>query len=387
MSEAQGELSNEDLLSKLNQGLEGIVAAATSCSFIDGKQGTLIYRGYTIEDLSEHSSFEEVAYLLWYGKLPTRSELDSLKADLVSSRQVPQDILDIIEKAPKSSDPMDVLRTTVSALGMYDPDVADNSHEANIRKAKRLTSQTPTLVAAHHRLRQGLDVVMPSSDLDLAANFLYMLHGTRPDPYVAKVFDICLILHTEHGLNASTFSSRVTASTLADMHAAVTSAIGTLKGPLHGGANEQVMKSLEEIGTPDRAEEYVRDTLASHKRIMGFGHRVYKTMDPRAKILKRYAKEMSERSNDMKWFEICEAVEQAVRKEKPNLYPNVDFYSGTIYHLMGIPTDLFTPVFAISRMVGWTAQLLEQYANNRLIRPESVYVGPLGLTYVPIDQR
>jgi citrate synthase len=373
--------------SHVNSGLEGIVAAATQTSLVDGKNGRLVYRGYDINDLSDSSTYEEVAYLVWYGKLPTGKELAELEHSLAIQRELPKEIQRLIGEAPKTAHPMDVLRTAVSALGMYDPDARDNSAEANLRKAIRLTAQVPTVVAFFERLRSGKQVVHPKQSGNLAQNFLYMLFGEEPDPEVARIFDVCLILHTEHGLNASTFSARVTASTLSDMHSAITSAIGTLKGPLHGGANERVMETLLEIGEVSRAHDMVNQKLAHKERIMGFGHRVYKTEDPRATILRRHSEALGRRTDQLKWYEISREVEKAMREDKPDLYPNVDFYSATVYYMMGIPIDQFTPIFAISRMAGWTAQLLEQYANNRLIRPESEYVGPPSLKYVPIDQR
>jgi citrate synthase len=371
----------------VNSGLEGIVAAATETSLVDGKNGRLVYRGYDIDDLAEHSTYEEVAYLVWYGSLPTAGQLTELEHSLAIQRELPKEIERLIGEAPRTAHPMDVLRTAVSALGMYDPDEKDNSREANLRKAIRLTAQVPTVVAYFERLRSGEEVVPPRRSGNLATNLLHMLTGSEPDPEMARVLDVCLILHTEHGLNASTFSARVTASTLSDMHSAITSAIGTLKGPLHGGANERVMETLLKIGDPARAEEMVNQMLADHERIMGFGHRVYKTEDPRATILRRHSEALGKRTGDSRWYEISRGVEKAMRADKPDLYPNVDFYSASVYHMMGIPTDQFTPIFAISRMAGWAAQLLEQYANNRLIRPESEYIGPPSLKYVSIAKR
>jgi citrate synthase len=382
-----GSVTKEGNGSSVNSGLEGIVAAATKTSLVDGKNGRLVYRGYDIDDLAEHSTYEEVCYLVWYGRLPDRRELSELEHSMAVQRELPNEIERLIGEAPKTAHPMDVLRTAVSALGMYDPDARDNSEPANIRKAIRLTAQVPTIVAFFERLRKGEEVVHPRQNGNLATNFLYMLNGSEPDPEFARILDVCLILHTEHGLNASTFSARVTASTLSDMHSAITSAIGTLKGPLHGGANERVMETLIKIGDAGRAEEMVNQMLAGHERIMGFGHRVYKTEDPRATILRRHSEALGKKTGDSRWYEISRGVEKAMRADKPDLYPNVDFYSASVYHMLGIPTDEFTPVFAISRMAGWTAQLLEQYANNRLIRPESEYIGPPSAKYVPIEQR
>jgi len=371
----------------VNAGLEGVVAAATATSLVDGKNGRLVYRGYDIDDLAAHSTYEEVAYLLWYGRLPSRSELADLEHSLAIQRELPKDIERLLAVAPKTAHPMDILRTAVSALGLYDPDARDNTAEANLRKAIRLTAQVPTIVAAYDRIRSGREMVHPRAEGSLANNFLYMLFDAQPEPEVARIFDVCLVLHCEHGLNASTFSARVTASTLSDMHSAITSAIGTLKGPLHGGANERVMETLIKIGDPAGAGRQVEEMLGRKERIMGFGHRVYKTEDPRATILRRHSEALGRRTGQAKWYDISREVEKTMREDKPDLYPNVDFYSASVYHMMGIPIDQFTPIFAISRMAGWTAQLLEQYANNRLIRPESEYIGPPSLKYVPIDQR
>jgi citrate synthase len=371
----------------VNSGLEGVVAAATETSLVDGKNGRLVYRGYDIDDLAAHSTYEEVCHLVWYGRLPSRRELTELQAGLASQRELPEEIERLIGESPAGAHPMDVLRTAVSALGMYDPDARDNSHEANLRKAIRLTAQVPTIVAYFERCRTGKPLVHPGPGGSLAESFLRLLFGREPDPEMARILDVCLILHTEHGLNASTFSARVTASTLSDMHSAITSAIGTLKGPLHGGANERVMETLLKIGDAAKAPDIVNEMLAKKERIMGFGHRVYKTEDPRATILRRHSEALGKRIGDSRWYDISREVEKTMREDKPDLYPNVDFYSASVYHMMGIPIDQFTPVFAISRMAGWTAQLLEQYANNRLIRPESEYIGPPVHEYVPIDQR
>jgi citrate synthase len=373
--------------SSVNSGLEGVVAAVTQTSLVDGKKGRLVYRGYDIDDLADHSTYEEVAYLVWYGDLPSRRELSELEHSLAIQRELPKEIERLIGEAPSTAHPMDLLRTAVSALGMFDPDARDNSPEANLRKAIRLTAQVPTIVAFFERSRSGLELVHPKQSGNLAENFLYMLFGKDPDPEIARILDVCLILHTEHGLNASTFSARVTASTLSDMHSAITSAIGTLKGPLHGGANERVMETLLEIDDVAKARDMVNEMLANKERIMGFGHRVYRTEDPRATILRRHAEALGKRTGQSKWYDISREVEKTMREDKPDLYPNVDFYSASVYYMMGIPIDQFTPLFAISRMAGWTAQLLEQYANNRLIRPESEYTGPPSLKYVRIDQR
>jgi citrate synthase len=367
-------------------GLEDVVALTSDICFIDGKEGRLVYRGYNIVDLAEHSTFEEVVFLLWHGNLPTRSELDAFTRELASMRRLPEPVMAFLKSLPKTVHPMDVLRSAVSLLGVYDPETPDMSPEANRRKAMRLTAQIPTIATAYERLRNGKEPVEPDPNLSAAENFLYMLHGERPPALHAHVFNVALILHADHELNASTFSARVTAATLTDIYSAITSAIGTLKGPLHGGANEQVMRMLEAIGTVDRAESWVRDALARKEKIMGFGHRVYRTEDPRATILRRLSRQMAEDAHNTRYYDMLQVVERVVTEGKP-LYPNVDFYSGSCYALMGIPMDLYTPIFAVSRISGWTAHVLEQYANNRLIRPRAEYTGPTHRSYVPIDQR
>jgi citrate synthase len=371
---------------KVAEGLEGIVAAESRICFVDGIQGRLIYQGYDIHDLAAHASFEEVAYLLWHGDLPTRAQLDALNKDLIASRGLPAPVLNLLREFPRDVLPMDALRTAVSALGIYDPESRDNSLEANLRKSIRLTAQLATVVAAINRCRDGKDPVEPDPSLNHAANFLYMLWGRRPDETSTKTIDIALILHADHELNASTFSARVTAATLTDMHSAITSAIGTLKGPLHGGANEAVMRLLLTIGDPSRVVPTARAMLAAKQKIPGFGHRVYKTEDPRATHLRKMSEELGRRQGDLKWFEMSRTLEQFMLSEK-RIYANVDFYSATSYYALGIPIDLFTPVFAVSRISGWTAHVLEQLADNRIIRPRAEYVGPRNRTYVPIDQR
>lgn len=367
-------------------GLEDVVVATSEICFIDGDQGRLLYRGYNIHDLVAHASFEEVVYLLWHGALPTRKELDSFLRELIAHRRLPAKVMALLRSLPRKAAPMEALRTGVSTLGMFDPDGDDNSREASVRKALRLTAQIPTIVAAWARIRKGKDPVAPNPRLSHAANFLWMLFGGRPTELSTRAFDTCLILHADHEYNASTFSGRITASTLSDMYSAVTSAIGTLKGPLHGGANEQVIRMLMEIGDPARAEGWVRQALAQKRRIMGFGHRVYHTEDPRATHLRRLSEELGRQAGDLTWYEISRIVEREVKAEK-GLYPNVDFYSASTYHAMGIDSDLFTPIFAVSRISGWTAHILEQYAHNRLIRPRAEYTGPTRAEYVPIDRR
>lgn len=373
-------------MSTATKGLEGIVAAQTAISFIDGINGRLFYRGIDINELAEHSTFEETTALLWYGDLPTRRQLDSFRRKMVENRLVPNEIIALLLLLPKKTTPMGVLRTAVSALAPFDPETGDNSLEANVHKSIRLTAAMPTIVAAWERIRNGLWPVTPNAQLDHAANFLYMLTGKEPDPAAARVLDQCLILHADHGLNASTFAARITASTLSNLHSSIVSAIGTLKGPLHGGANEQVMRMLLEIGNLDRVEQYMRGAFAAKKKIMGFGHRVYKADDPRALWLRRLAESLANSSGNRRWYEMSERIREIVQAEKP-LPVNVDFYSASVYYTLGIPIDLFTPIFAISRVAGWTAHVYEQYSDNRLIRPESEYIGPMNVPYVPIDER
>lgn len=370
----------------MGKGLEGVVAASTAISYIDGLNGRLFYRGLNINDLADHSTFEETTALLWYGKLPNQQQLDSFTRKFVDNRQISNEVLALLMALPKKTAPMEVLRTAVSALSAYDPDDLDNSLEANVQKSLRLTASLPTIVAAWDRIRNGQWPILPNPALGHAANFLFMLTGKEPDPRAAHVLDTCLILHADHGLNASTFSARITASTLSDLHSAIVSAIGTLKGPLHGGANEQVMRMLLEIGDVDRADQYIRGALAAKKKIMGFGHRVYKADDPRAAWLQRLSQSLAESSGTHRWYDISERVRTMVQDSKP-LPVNVDFYSASVYYTLGIPIDLFTPIFAISRVAGWTAHVYEQYSDNRLIRPESEYIGPMDVRYVPIDQR
>ncbi|HJQ31465.1 MAG TPA: citrate synthase [Pyrinomonadaceae bacterium] len=371
---------------KTGAGLEGVVAAESSIGDVDGINGVLIYQGLNIHDLAEHSTFEETVYLLWHGRLPKRAELDALRRDLASNRKIPAEVLELMRSFPKDSEPMDALRTAVSALAFYDAGARDLSREGALRTATRLTAQFPVVVATFERLRKGQEPVEPRADLNIATNFLYMLKGELPSERDARIFDVCLILHADHELNASTFTARVIAGTLADMYGAVTGAIAALSGPLHGGANTNVMKMLLEIGEPSRAEDWLKDALAKKKKIMGFGHRVYKTEDPRSVWLRRFSREMAEERGETRWIEILERLREMMFREK-GLYPNVDYYSGSAYYLMGVPLDLFTPIFAVSRISGWTGHILEQYANNRLIRPRADYIGPRNVSYVPIDER
>jgi citrate synthase len=368
------------------EGLEEIVAATSSICFIDGRQGRLLYRGYDILELAEYSTFEETVLLLWNGALPTRAQLEAFTAQLVENRSLPDPAYGVLRSCPKTAHPMSVLRSVVAFLGLTDPEAEDNSPEANQRKSLRLVAKLPTIVTSFHRLRNGLSPVAPSSSLGHAGNFLYMLTGVKPEKRLERILDICLILHADHEFNASTFAGRVTAATLSDLYSAVTSAIGTLKGPLHGGANEHVMKMLLEIGEVAGVETYVKQALSAKRKIPGFGHRVYKTEDPRASVLRKISKELGEKTGNIRWYEMSRRIEALVKAEK-SLYPNVDFYSASVYYGLGIPIDLFTPIFAISRITGWTAHILEQYAHNRLIRPLAEYTGPLDLHYEPIEKR
>ena len=370
----------------IKAGLEDVVISTSEICFIDGQQGRLLYRGYDIDDLVVHSTFEEVVYLLWYGALPTRKELDAHVKALAASRRLPARLIGILKNLPRKTVPMEILRTGVSALSAFDPDERDNSREATLRKAIRLAAQMPTLVAAWERIRRGKEPVVPNPRLGLAANFLYMLSGRKPTELEAKTLAVALILHADHEYNASTFAARVTAATLSDLHSAVTSAIGALKGPLHGGANEQVMLMVDQIKEPARAETWIRKALADKARIMGFGHRVYRVEDPRAKYLRRLAAELGRQAGNTSYVEILDTVARVVTAEK-HIYPNVDLYSGAAYAIMGIPADQFTPIFALSRIAGWAAHVLEQHAHNRLIRPRAEYTGPTQATYVPISQR
>lgn len=367
-------------------GLEGIVAAQSSISDVNGQEGRLIYYGYDIHDLATHSTFEETIYLLWNGHLPTQTQLDELKQQLTKETGLPPEVQQLMRWIPKDASPMDMLRTVISALSFYDPDGADMSRESNVRKAIRLTAKFPTIVTTFQRLRNGLDAIEPRDDLSIAGNFLYTLRGDIPEEIATRTMDMAFVLHADHELNASTFAARVTAATLSDMYSAIVSAIGTLKGPLHGGANEGVIKNLLEIGTVDNVEAWTLDALENKKKIMGFGHRVYRTEDPRATHLREMSGQLGERTGEKKWYEMSRKMEEVMLREK-KLNPNVDFYSASTYYALGIPTDLFTPIFACSRISGWTAHVLEQYDNNRLIRPRAEYIGPRGLKYVAIDER
>ena len=368
------------------KGLEGVVAAKTRLSDVRGEAGELIYSGYDINELAGKVTFEEVIHLLHHGHLPNRKELKELKNRLASFRELPDRLIEIIRKLPRNAPPMHAIRTGISALGCFDEHADDDNMDAHRETALRLIATIPIITAYFHRARQGRTLLSPDPTLGEAANFLYLMDGEKPGEEKVKTMDLCYVLHADHGMNASTFSARVTIATLSDMYSAITSAIGTLKGPLHGGANEGVIKMLQEIGSPDKVDEYVADCLAQKKKIMGIGHRVYKTLDPRAPHLKRMAQILSAKLGEPKWIQMSERIAEIMLREK-GLNANVDFYSATVYYSLGIPIDLFTPIFAIARTAGWTAQVLEQLSDNRLIRPQSAYVGPIGLKVVPLDER
>jgi citrate synthase len=374
---------------KPKAGLEDVVAATSSICYLDGERGVLAYYGYDIHDLARGASFEEVCYLLWHGRLPNRAELGDLQSQLAADRPLSEPILRLMKQLP-ANDGMDVLRTLTSALGQYDPLAADHSPQANYRKAVRLTAQMASIVATYGRMKNGGGPIQPDPALGHAANFLYMLTGERPSALATRAFDIALVLHADHELNASTFAARVAAATLTDIYSAIVGAIGTLKGPLHGGANADVMRLLIDIGqdaSPEKIDEAIRSRLARKVKIPGFGHRVYRTEDPRATHLRRMSKELGEKAGNTRWFEMSRRIETLVTGEK-KLYPNVDFYSASTYYTLGIDIDLYTPIFAVSRISGWTAHCLEQYANNRLIRPRTDYIGPqYPQTLLPLDQR
>ena len=373
---------------EIAKGLKDVYLDTTESSFIDGQEGKLLYRGYNIHDLAEKSTFEEVVYLLLYGSLPNTEQLADFDAELRANRIVPDGIIQILDVV-KASHPMDALRTGISALAAFDPDVNDNSTEATIRKGIRLTAMSPTIVAAHHRLRQGLEPVAPNPDLNHSGNFLYMLFNEIPDQETVDLLDVDFILHAEHGANASAFGARVTASTLSDLHAAVTTGVGVLKGPWHGGAAEEVMKMAHDIGNPENAEEYARKILDSGGRIMGFGHRVYRAEDPRARHLRERSRKLGEKLGHPEWFQILTHLEQEtmVPYRAKGICVNVDFFAGSIYYLLGIPDDLFISIFALGRIPGWTLQCVEQYQDNILIRPLLEYSGEMDVEYVPIEQR
>jgi citrate synthase len=375
-----------------SKGLADVVAAATALSDIDGTIGRLSYRGYDINQLAETATFEEIAYLLQRGSPPTATELEAYRDEIMAGRELGALVTDDLAGTAHHQEPMEALRTLVSLASASDPDKDSNALQANLRKAARLTAQQPVLVAAYEAARNGRELPTGDPGLSLAGNLLLQLTGSRPSQRRAEILDICLVLHADHTMNASTFAARVCAATLSDMHSAVVAALGTLKGPLHGGANEQVMRTLEEIGKNAQADPVeaagteVADRLGRGEKIMGFGHRVYKVEDPRATILRRLAAELAETAGDDTYYRMSRKIEETVLAEK-GLYPNVDFFAATVYHYLGIPTDLFTPVFSISRMAGWTAHVIEQHADNRLIRPDSEYIGEAGLAWVPLAAR
>ena len=374
---------------ELKKGFRDVYFDRTTTSLIVGKPGKLLYRGYNVDDLAEHSTFEETSYLLLYGALPTSAQLDCFTSDLKASRSLPEEVLQIIDLT-KATHPMNVLRTAVSAMGLCDETEEDVTPEGALDKGVRMTAAVPAIVAAHHRLRTGNDPIAPNDELDHAANFLYMLKGEQPDPLDARLVDKDLVLHAEHGANASTFAARVAASTRADFYAALTAAIATLKGPRHGGAAEGVMRMAEEIGSVENAGKYVNDKLEARERIMGFGHAVYKDVDPRAKHLRAGAKALGEREGQTKWYSIIEAIiqtEAMQRRMRAGVNPNVDLWSGAVYSLLGIPEDLFVPLFAIGRMPGWSAHIVEQLVARDLLRPRLLYNGPEDVEYVPIENR
>jgi len=371
----------------LYRGLREVYIDRTTSSYIDGKLGKLYYRGFSIDDLAENCSFEEIIYLVMIGELPTTGELSEFVSDLKSSMELPEPIIDII-RIIKDAHPMDVLRTSISALATFDPEVDDNSTEATLRKGTRLTAQAPTIVAAHSRIRDGKDPIKPDPNLSIAANFLYMIFGEIPDPRDAKLIDKDFVLHAEHGLNASSFGARVSASTQADLHCAITTGISVLKGPSHGGAAESVMTMSLEIGSEDNAADYVRNTLDGGGRIMGFGHRVYKAVDPRSLHLQDDLKALGERKGEPKWYSILQKVLEVMQPySRRGICQNVDFFSGAMYYLLGIPEDLFISIFAVGRIPGWTAQVVEQFENNILLRPRLQYVGELDREFIPIANR
>lgn len=373
---------------EIRKGLKDVYLDTTASSFIDGAEGKLLYRGYNIHDLAEQSTFEEVIYLLLYAKLPNRAELADFDRTLRANRRIPDAVIQVLELV-KDSHPMDALRTGLSALSAFDPEVNDNSADATLRKGVRMTAMGPTIVAAHHRLRQGLEPVAPNPDLNHAGNFLYMLFGEIPDQETTDLLDVDFILHAEHGANASAFGARVTASTISDLHSAVVTGVGTLKGPAHGGAAEEVMKMALEIGQPENAAEYCRNILDNGGRIMGFGHRVYRAEDPRARHLRERSRILSEKMGQPHWFQILTYVEEEamVPYRSRGIFVNVDFFAGSIYYLLGIPDDLFISIFALGRIPGWTLQCVEQFQDNILIRPLLEYTGEMDLEYVPLEQR
>jgi citrate synthase len=370
----------------LVRGLEGVIAAPTAICDLDGVNGRLAYGGYDIADLAEHSSFEETVYLLWHGELPTREQVDALARELAHNRPIPEPLVQAMGLYPRRANSMAALRAAVAQLGLYDDESEDITPEALHRIALRLTAQMATLVATNQRIKSGLEPIAPRQNLSHAANFLYMLSGREPDERDARALDVSLILYAEHEMNASSFAARVAASTLSDLYSAVAAGVGTIKGPLHGGAGEAVMRTLEEIGSVERVEPFAMNALAAKRRFMGFGHRVYKSGDPRAQILRQMADEATKRQGDRKWFDMSVKLHEVVHREK-KLHPNVDFYSASLFAALDIPAELNVPIITVARIAGWTAQLFEQYADNRIFRPRAAYVGPSRRDYVPVEQR
>ena len=386
MGMSETKLSDYKAKSNFTAGLQDVIAGVSELCFIDGKEGRLLYRGYDINELVDKTTFEEVVYLLWNGELPNATQLEELKKQIEGYQVLPDEVLNVIKLISSKGTPMDTLRTTVSLLKSFDDEGEDMTPEANYRKAVKLVAVMPMIIAAIERSRSGLEFIQPKAGLSIAANFLYMLKGQEADPYEVRVMDAGLIMHADHEFNASTFACRVTAGTLSDVYSAVTSGIGTLKGPLHGGANTAVMHMLLEIGDTGKVEDYILEKLSRKEKIMGFGHRIYKTMDPRADQLRQMSKELAERLGTDKWFLMTEKVFEVVNREK-GMWPNVDLFTASIYYVMGIKMDLYTAIFAMSRVSGWTAHVLEQYANNRLIRPTSIYQGPSLREVRPIKER
>lgn len=386
MSNKLHENIDTDKYPYINRGLEGIVAFSSTKSAIDGEKGELIYAGYNIDVLAQKSTFEEVAFLLWNDRLPTAQELDDLKEKLIAERELPDALIDYLKNTSKDAEPMSVLRTATSMLADFDEEAPVDDPDANMRKSIRMTAKMPTIIAGYQRARDGKEIIAPLKEGSTAYNFLYMLNGERPGESTEKTMDICLIIHAEHGMNASTFAARAICSTQSDIYSAVTGAIGSLKGPLHGGANTAVMNMLLKLDKDADVEAYIKERLAERKKVMGFGHRVYRTVDPRAKHLQTMARSLAEETDSLYLYEWSEKITEVMKKEK-GIDPNVDFYSATVYYSMGIKPDLFTCIFAMSRITGWTAHYIEQAANNRLIRPRQLYVGDKNLSWTPLEQR
>ncbi len=386
MSKKLHENIDTDKYPYINRGLEGIVAFSSTKSAIDGEKGELIYAGYNIDVLAQKATFEEVAFLLWNDRLPTAAELDDLKEKLIAERELPEPVIDYLKSTSKDAEPMSVLRTATSMLADFDEEAPDDDPDANMRKSIRMTAKMPTIIAGYQRVRDGKNIIAPLKNGSTAYNFLYMLNGERPGESTEKTMDICLIIHAEHGMNASTFTARSICSTQSDIYSAVTGAIGSLKGPLHGGANAAVMKMLLKLDKDADVEAYIKERLAERKKVMGFGHRVYRTVDPRAKHLQTMAKSLAEETDSVYLYEWSEKITEVMKKEK-GIDPNVDFFSATVYYSMGIKPDLFTCIFSMSRITGWTAHYIEQAAHNRLIRPRQLYVGEKNLPWTPVEKR